>query len=250
MSELQDILTALNDKEEVEYAEPLYLRNADAVVPSDPDYRNQWWLQALGCEDAWETTTGSSELVIAVLDSGIVPGHPDLADRLVQGADFVSNVENSGDGDARDAITVQNSIEILPGATALLSFNVDILEELSGIQNAEIVIASPGLERRIRVITHHGDWLLDTMPYFYVTAESVDEEGGITEYYPLQTTSTNAANGYEFTLNFWGAYQEVVGSAYAFFNNEGPAIFSGERGPNLLLTHSQVIENYNVSISP
>ena len=44
---------------------------------------------------AWDLTTGSPDVVIAVVDSGVDPTHPDLAGAVLPGYDFVEN-EASG----------------------------------------------------------------------------------------------------------------------------------------------------------
>ncbi|RCW64415.1 S8 family peptidase [Pseudorhodoferax soli] len=80
------------------------------AVPSDPDYARQWQLQppttdaaAMNMPAAWDVTTGSASVVVAVLDVGVRLNHPDLTGRLVAGYDFVSEVEYSNDGNGRDA---------------------------------------------------------------------------------------------------------------------------------------------------
>ena len=46
---------------------------------------------------------GHPEVVVAVIDTGILQGHPDLAGQLVNGYDFVRNVESAMDGDGIDS---------------------------------------------------------------------------------------------------------------------------------------------------
>ncbi len=62
----------------VEYAELDYLISV-AIIPRDPRWENQWAPAKIGAPAAWEITTGSEEIVIAVLDTGLKLDHPDLA---------------------------------------------------------------------------------------------------------------------------------------------------------------------------
>ena len=84
----------------VEFAEPNRLRRAYAA-PNDPSYPVQWHYDLLKLEAAWELTTGSDEVVIAVIDTGILD-HPDLRDRVIAGYDFISDTGNALDGDGID----------------------------------------------------------------------------------------------------------------------------------------------------
>jgi subtilisin family serine protease len=82
---------------EVEYAEPNFEINLDEaegplvpVLPHDPQFENQWALSNSGQKGgkkgadisatlAWATTTGTENLVVAVLDTGVDYTHEDLA---------------------------------------------------------------------------------------------------------------------------------------------------------------------------
>ncbi len=100
---------------DVAWVEPdvLVPRLGVPVVPTDPLFAQQWHLQApdplnlagLNLPPAWGDTTGStsgSTAVVAVVDSGIRPGHPDLAGKLLPGYDLVSELAVANDGDGRD----------------------------------------------------------------------------------------------------------------------------------------------------
>ncbi|MDX2451283.1 S8 family serine peptidase, partial [Desulfosarcina sp.] len=52
---------------------------------------------------AWDYTTGDSDVIVAVIDSGVLMNHPDLNDRLTgTGYDFISSTSISNDGDGID----------------------------------------------------------------------------------------------------------------------------------------------------
>jgi serine protease len=94
----------------VEYAEP-DARMYRMAVPNDPLYAtsqthyqartssNVWGINA---PLAWDTTTGSTTVRIAVLDTGIIT-HADLNGNVLPGYDMISEANVANDGDARDA---------------------------------------------------------------------------------------------------------------------------------------------------
>src|SRR5581483_2686807 len=62
------------------------------VVPNDPRYASEAaYLQEMHLPQAWDTTTGNDNMILAIVDSGVQLNHPDLAGRLVPGYDFVNN---------------------------------------------------------------------------------------------------------------------------------------------------------------
>lgn len=92
-------LTQLSSDPGVVYAD--YNRIATSnLEPNDPLYPKQWHYENMNLPAAWEMTTGDSSIVVAVVDSGIIP-HEDLDDNVLDsGYDFVSS--STGDGDGPD----------------------------------------------------------------------------------------------------------------------------------------------------
>lgn len=87
----------------VAYAEPDRLM-FPALAPNDDSYPAQWHYfetHGINAPPAWEITTGSGHVKIAIIDSGITD-HPDLAGRWVGGYDFITYVPFANDGDGRD----------------------------------------------------------------------------------------------------------------------------------------------------
>lgn len=89
--------------------EPNWIRQP-LQVPSDPRFANQWHHQVINLPAAWDVTTGSRDVVVAVIDSGIVSAHPEFTDpedpastQLVAGHDFISDPDNALDGDGVDS---------------------------------------------------------------------------------------------------------------------------------------------------
>jgi subtilisin family serine protease len=71
---------------------------ASALAAGDPLRPRQWGLDMIGADAAHRTATGEGA-VVAVVDSGVLAGHPDLAGRLVAGHDYVQDDETPQDGD-------------------------------------------------------------------------------------------------------------------------------------------------------
>ncbi len=53
-----------------------------AKIPNDPLFEQQWYLEHIGAPAAWDVATGSRDIVVAVLDTGVVRAHPDLQHAL------------------------------------------------------------------------------------------------------------------------------------------------------------------------
>ena len=80
----QDVLDAieiLKENPQVVYAEPDYLYTP-AAVPNDPYFGSQWDMNKIQAPEAWEIATGSSDVVVGVVDTGIDYDHIDLADNI------------------------------------------------------------------------------------------------------------------------------------------------------------------------
>jgi thermitase len=66
------------------------------LAPNDPYLGGAWHLYQIGAPSAWDITTGTG-VTIAILDSGVAAGHPDLAPRLVPGWNFYDSNSNTSD---------------------------------------------------------------------------------------------------------------------------------------------------------
>ena len=67
--------------------------------PNDPLFADQNWARSIDLPGAWSITSGTEDVIVAVVDSGVSRGHPDLIGKLLQGHDFLN-----GDNEPEDDI--------------------------------------------------------------------------------------------------------------------------------------------------
>ena len=101
---------------DVEYAQLNYILRISDRTPNDPRYPEQWHYFSNGTgpgqspgginlPKAWDVSTGSNAIVVAVIDTGILPNHPDIqgSPNLVAGYDMISDAFIGNDGGGRDS---------------------------------------------------------------------------------------------------------------------------------------------------
>ncbi|MEA2069341.1 MAG: S8 family serine peptidase, partial [Verrucomicrobiota bacterium] len=76
----------------VAYAEPDYVRYL-SITPNDTELGQLWGLDKIQAPTAWDTATGSKDVVVAVIDTGMDMDHPDLVSNV-----WTNEGEIAGDG--------------------------------------------------------------------------------------------------------------------------------------------------------
>ena len=120
-------IAALRLRDDVLYAEPNYLRRAIAT-PNDPCFPPNssspcfsslglYGLNKIGAPQAWDLTTGNSNIVVAVVDEGIDINHPDLQANIWTNPAPGSISGISGDLHGYDFISNSGTIPAEPHAT-------------------------------------------------------------------------------------------------------------------------------------
>jgi len=115
ITEARAVAQKLGTISNVEYVEP-DVRMFPMQVPNDPYYSRQWHYKSPAAPDfvaggvnlpgAWDITTGSADIVVAVIDTGILPNHPEISGRTVGGYNFIT-----------DPLTANNTVGRSPDPT-------------------------------------------------------------------------------------------------------------------------------------
>ncbi|MCJ7551576.1 MAG: hypothetical protein MUQ30_18040, partial [Anaerolineae bacterium] len=86
----------LNALPDVEFAEPNYLVRAH-LSPDDTFYNLQWAHTVINSPAAWDLTTGSGAVTVAVIDTGVDLQNAELQGRLTAGWDYVNDDDDPDD---------------------------------------------------------------------------------------------------------------------------------------------------------
>lgn len=101
-----DAANALAEQPEVKFAEPdMIFTGHGSLIPNDPNCTRLWGINNTGQNhgisdvdmdgvEAWDITTGSSNIIVVVIDTGVQQDHPDL--NQIPGRDFTADAGNGG----------------------------------------------------------------------------------------------------------------------------------------------------------
>ncbi len=76
------------------------VKKKDSVIMNDPAIHKKWGLAKSNALDAWQLTTGSRDIIVAIVDTGIDVNHPDLKNNL-----WRNPGESGKDSQGRDKAT-------------------------------------------------------------------------------------------------------------------------------------------------
>jgi serine protease len=115
MARAEDLAAQLSARPEVEYAQPNWILRP-SLTPNDPLFPLQWHYRnngsgsdqspgGINLPNAWDSGQGDAAVVVAVIDTGILPAQADIAGspNLAAGFDMITDPFISNDGDGRDA---------------------------------------------------------------------------------------------------------------------------------------------------
>ena len=110
-SDVGQAIEQYRSRPDVLYAEPDWIVHAIDTIPDDPDFDDLWGLHNTGQSDgtadadidapaAWDLGTGSSDVIVVVIDTGVDYNHEDLAGNMFKNTpDCNTNgVDDDGNG--------------------------------------------------------------------------------------------------------------------------------------------------------
>jgi serine protease len=215
IGETKELAAQLKKLQGVRYTEVNQWQHAFAV-PNDKLYSAQWHYAALNLPAAWDITQGSASVIVADIDTGIVP-HPDLDARVIAGIDTISDPDNAGDGDGVDNNPLDMGGDLPNGASSW--HGTHTAGTIGAVSNNLIGVAGVDWNAKIlpvRVLGNKGGALSD------IAAGMNWATGGTVPGLRPNTTPAKVVN-----MSLGGTsdgaspvYQEIINAA-----NSGGAIF-------------------------
>jgi thermitase len=201
-------------------------------IPNDTYFNNQWALNKISAPTAWDKTTGSGSTVIAILDTGVVTSHQDLAAKIVPGYDFVGNDNDPnpdpGGGNAvyhgtivagAAAGATNNSLGIAAGCWNCKIMPVRVLDN-NGSGTSDVVASG------IRYAADNGAKIIN-MSFGYANSLGPDSymSDAIDYAYSKGVTLVAAAGNDGEGVNYPGAFDKVI-AVGALEDNDVPPSWS------------------------
>lgn len=84
-----EAVRALRSSPVIARAGPEVVSHAQDTTPNDSEWPSQAGLRVVGFPRVWDTSRGSSRVIVAVIDTGVDPNQPDLRGAVVAGANLI-----------------------------------------------------------------------------------------------------------------------------------------------------------------
>ena len=143
------------------YCEPRYIQY-ETTVPNDPYYSNQWHLPVINASEAWNITTGDTNVIIAIVDDAIDLDHEDLADNIFtnwaeyHGTDGVDDDFNGYVDDVHGWDFAENNNDPNP-AIDNQTHGTHVAGCASAVTNNGVGVAAPGWKCKILPLKFSND---------------------------------------------------------------------------------------------
>lgn len=190
----------------------------------EPDYDLQkGWVDQVNLPGAWNISTGNDTVVVGVVDSGVSPTHPDLADKLVSGYNAVDGdddwADNNGHGTHVAGIIAASGSN--SQGTAGVAMDVRIMP--IRVLDSENFISTASIAEGIIWAVDNGADVIN-LSFGAQSASTIEQEAVQYAYnagIPVLAASGNYAN----RISYPASYPEAI-SIGALDSNGNKALFS------------------------
>lgn len=237
----------------VAFAEPNYLLqlfSTGPLIPNDENYKQQWAFPKIGADLTWNTLTTGGPIVVAILDSGASPTHPDLKGQLIAGYDFIGNDPNPNDDNGHGTFTAgivaaasNNTLGVTGMAWGAKVMPIKILD-----QDGRGPVSA--FAQGIRYAVDQGAQVINVSAGIPVPSQTM--EAAVTYAIGKGRVITAASGNQGDTVpNYPAAYQNVIAVSAttredrpADFSSYGPHIWIAAPGKDIVSTYYKEGDTY------
>lgn len=244
-------LRKIRENSVVKYAEPDYIVKSD-YIRKDFYYSEQWYLDKINIENAWDINRNSDDVVVAVLDTGVDYNHIELKGRVLEGIDLVNNdkdaMDDNGHGTHVAGIVAANSNYIgINGITQKTKILPIKILDSEGYTTSTVTIDGIyyAIENNVDIIN---------MSLGGSASNSIEEKAILDAYNEGIVLVASAGNENTNELAYPAAYTQVISVAAtdenddkADFSNWGEWIDIAAPGVNILSTAPYILDEDNLS---
>jgi len=222
---VQDVVEQLNAATNVEYAEPNYQYHA-LLTPNDPSFNKLWGMENTGqtgglegadisATEAWDVTTGSDEVIIGVIDTGVDYKHEDLAENIYtnpgEDAWVIPNDPTSGNGFDDDG---NGKVDDYKGWNFVNDTNDPYDDNMHGTHVSGTIGAIGNNGKGVVGV----NWHVKIMPLKFLAADGVGDTDDAIKAIIYATDM-----GAKILSNSWGggAYSKALEDAIKYANDHG-----------------------------
>ncbi|OGI10332.1 MAG: hypothetical protein A2Y40_01365 [Candidatus Margulisbacteria bacterium GWF2_35_9] len=154
-TDIESAIKWLKSQEDVVYAELNYITHAVGTVPNDTSYAGaqKTIYDKYNMEDAWDISTGSSSILVAVVDTGVNYNHPDLSGKVDLGFNYVdwnhNPLDDNGHGSHVAGIIAAKSNNSIGVAGMAWNNRILAIKVLDNTGHGLIINAAEGIEEAV-----------------------------------------------------------------------------------------------------
>jgi subtilisin family serine protease len=235
---LEVTIAGLRHNPNIAFVEPDYLIDP-ALVPNDPYYSSEWHLAKIQAPQAWDITTGSNSVIIAVLDTGVDGTQPDLAGKLVPGWNFYDDNSDTSDPNGHGTAVAGTAAAASNNGTGVASLAWGCLIMPIRVSDTNGVATTSTIGTALTWAADHGarvaniSFAVFTNPTVTSAAQYFQSKGGV--------TAVSAGNNGKYYTNADNIYMLTVSAtdsndALASWSNTGNFVDLAAPGVGILTT--------------
>jgi len=227
---VNETLTSLSNDPNVLYAEPNYIITPKAIVPNDPEFSKQLALNNpdnidIDAPEAWEFTTGSKNIVIAVIDSGVDYTHPDLKNQMWKNTGEIpdNQIDDDNNGYVDDVMG--------------WDFESNDNDPMDEHDHGTLVAGAIGAEGNNNLGISGINWQVQLMPVRFINAQGAGSTANaiLAIKYAIQNgakISNNGWGGASFSQSLFDAIQLANEQGHLFVAAAGNDALDNDKSPH------------------